>query len=60
MGLAEWVEIDEDIVAERATMQESQECVELVGNNNARGTRVLYQYKTTHRGVQGCTMHGVL
>jgi len=36
--LTDWVETDADGAVERATVQESQDCVELVGYNDARGT----------------------
>ena len=58
--MAEWVETDADGVEERATVQESQDSVELVGCNNARGTGVLHQCRMAQRGVQRCEMQGVV
>jgi len=52
VGLAEWVEMDVDGAAERATVNESQGNAELAGCNNVRGTRVLNQCRIAQRGVQ--------
>jgi len=49
-----------DGAVKRATVQESQDSVELGGCNNARGTGVLHQCRMAQRGVQRCEMHGVL
>ena len=40
--MAEWVETDANGATERDIVQEFQDCVELVGCNNAKGTRVLH------------------
>jgi len=58
--MAEWVEMDADGAAERATAQESQDSAELAGCNSARGTRVFHQCRTSQRGVQWCEMQGVV
>ena len=52
------MEIDADGATERATVQESQDNVELVGCSNARGASVLHQCRMAQRGVQQCEMHG--
>jgi len=54
------VEMDTNGVAERATMQESEENTSRAGCSSAKGTGVLHQCRMTQRGVQRCETQGVV